>query len=195
MTQGDFFKAVIAILESLGIDYMVVGSIASATFGEARFTNDIDIVVDLDEGQVLKLCGAFPKEEYYVSDRAALEAVRIRRQFNVIHPASGNKVDFVMARLDPWGRMQLTRRRKKNILPDCIAYAASPEDIILAKMIFYREGQSEKHTRDITGMLKISGEEIDQKYISEWTERLGLEAIWQAILARLGQGGSQSEKL
>src|SRR5262249_62341679 len=80
--------------EAEGIDYMVVGSFASAAFGEARFTNDIDIVARLDEARAVKLCAAFPKDEFYLSDRAALEAVRTRRQFNVIHPASGNKVDW-----------------------------------------------------------------------------------------------------
>jgi hypothetical protein len=194
VTQGDFLKAVIAILEAEGIDYMVVGSFASAAFGEARFTNDIDIVADLDEARALKLCAAFPKDEFYVSDRAALEAVRTRRQFNVIHPASGNKVDFMVARMDPWGRKQLARRQRRNILPDCRAYTASPEDIILAKMIFYREGQSEKHTRDITGMLKISGGQIDQGYISDWSQRLGLEVIWQAILTRMTATDSSAEK-
>jgi hypothetical protein len=63
--------------------------------------------------------------------------------------------------------------------------AASPEDIILAKMIYYREGKSEKHTRDITGMLKISANQIDRAYISEWANRLDLSGIWQIILSRV----------
>jgi hypothetical protein len=187
VTQSDFLKTVIATLEAQGINYMIVGSIASASFGEARFTNDIDIVVELNEELAGQLCDAFPTDSFYVSRQAAQEAVRLRRQFNVIHPASGNKVDFMIARLDPWGRMQLARRRRRHILPDCLAYAASPEDIILAKMIYYREGSSEKHTRDITGMLKVSGDEIDRAYISEWAERLDLGEIWKSILRRIGQ--------
>lgn len=34
-------------------------------------------------------------------------------------------------------------------------------------------------------MLRISGEKIDRSYIKEWTERLGLEDIWQMIMERL----------
>src|SRR5579872_782259 len=191
VTQSEFLKTVVAILESQGIDYMIVGSIASASFGEPRFTNDVDIVVDLTEGSALKLCKAFPSDAFYVSVPAAQEAVRNRRQFNVIHPSSGNKVDFMIARPDPWGRLQLARRRQRHILPDCLAYASSPEDIILSKMLFYREGNSEKHTRDITGMLKISGDEIDRAYIGEWSERLDLDAIWKSILTRLAQSDSR----
>jgi hypothetical protein len=188
VNQSEFLKTVVGILEAQKVDYMIVGSIASAAYGEARFTNDVDVVIDLNEIQAAGLCNAFPPDDFYVSRSAALEAVRLKRQFNVIHPASGNKVDFMIARLDPWGRAQLARRHQRHILPDCLAYAASPEDIILAKMIYYREGKSEKHTRDITGILKISGDEIDREYISEWAERLDLNAIWEMILSRVDQG-------
>ena len=53
-------------------------------------------------------------------------------------------------------------------------------------MIYYREGQSEKHLRDIAGMLQISGEKIDRAYISQWAETLGLQEVWQAVLRRVG---------
>ena len=62
---------------------------------------------------------------------------------------------------------------------------ASPEDVIIKKMEYYREGGSEKHLRDITGILKVSAGEIDQAYIVEWAERLGLAPIWTAIQQRL----------
>jgi hypothetical protein len=52
-------------------------------------------------------------------------------------------------------------------------------------MDFYKAGGSDKHLRDITGILKISGEDVDQKYISEWAQRLSLTEIWEAILKRL----------
>jgi hypothetical protein len=80
---------------------------------------------------------------------------------------------------------------RRNIIPDCLAYTASPEDIILAKMIFFREGGSDKHTRDIAGMLQVSGNEIDRAYISDWSERLDLEAIWKTICARVDQNKQQ----
>lgn len=62
---------------------------------------------------------------------------------------------------------------------------ATPEDVIIKKMDFYKEGGSEKHLRDITGILKISGDIIDYSYISEWVKRLGLTDIWNAVQKRL----------
>src|SRR5436190_1059440 len=142
---------------------MVVGSFASSAYGEARLTLDIDIVIDPLPGQIAILCEAFPADLFYVSKEAALEASRQPLgQFNVIHPESGNKIDFMIARRDSWGREQVRRRVRLEILVGVYAFAARPEDVVLAKMQYYQEGGSEKHMRDITGMFKVSGKDIDR---------------------------------
>ena len=71
------------------------------------------------------------------------------------------------------------------IEPGFEAVFSSPEDLILKKMDFYREGGSEKHLRDITGVLKTANVPIDRDYIADWSARLGLIDIWTAILNRL----------
>jgi len=48
-------------------------------------------------------------------------------------------------------------------------------------MEFYRAGGSDKHLRDIAGVLKTSPEEIDRNYIDRWAETLGLAEIWRMI--------------
>ncbi len=55
-------------------------------------------------------------------------------------------------------------------------------------MAYYREGGSEKHLRDIVGMLKVSSDQIDRDYIVVWVERMGLEDVWEAIEKRLQAG-------
>jgi hypothetical protein len=186
--QAELVKYAIEVLERLKIPYLFVGSLASSAYGEPRYTADIDIVVDLVPEQIESLCAAFPAPDYYVSRDAAIDAARRRRQFNVIHTLSANKIDFMISRGDAWSQNQLARRRREQILAGIEGFTASPEDIIISKMIYYREGRSEKHTRDITGMLKVSGDEIDREYITDWAERLGLTDIWTIILARLELG-------
>lgn len=194
MEQTDLLRRVIRVLEEQQITYMLVGSFASGAYGEPRLTQGIDIVVDLDTDQVDALYDAFPAEEYYVSREAAAAAVRQGGQFNVIHPDSGNKIDFMMARKDAWGRTQLQRRQKTRILPDHDAFLARPEDIILGKMDYYRQGGSEKHLRDITGILRVSGEHVDRSYVGEWSRRLGLAEIWRSVLRRLGQAPDEERE-
>jgi hypothetical protein len=182
--QAEMLRRAIEVLESQGIVYLIVGSFASIAYGEPRMTRDIDIVVDLRADQVDRLCAAYPAEEYYVSAVAARQAVCQGGQFNVIHPASGNKIDFIVARRDSWGIQQLQRRQRVLILPGLPGYAASPEDVILGKMWYYQVGGSEKHLRDIAGILQISSDEVDRAYVARWAEELGFSEVWQAVLAR-----------
>src|SRR5436189_5464854 len=106
MEQVDLLRRMTEALESLGIKYMVGGSMASMAYGEPRMTRDIDIVVDLTEDKVSALCQTFPPPDFYVSVTAAQQAVRNHSQFNVIHISSGNKVDLILVRNNAWGRTQ-----------------------------------------------------------------------------------------
>ena len=188
MEQAELLRRAIGALEALRVPYAVVGSIASMAYGEPRSTNDIDIVIGLMPSQVEALCEAFPAPEYYVSLPAARQALMQGGQFNVIHPASGNKIDFLTPPHNPWGRKQLQRRQRVEIVPGVIGYTASPDDIIVGKMWYYHEGGSEKHLRDIAAILQVSDELVDREYVRSWAEQLGLLDIWQAVLTRLGQG-------
>ncbi len=69
---------------------------------------------------------------------------------------------------------------------DFDAVFAAPEDVIIKKLQYFREGGSEKHLRDIVGVLKVQGDRIDRAYLTDWVARLGLGAEWQLIDARLG---------
>lgn len=52
------------------------------------------------------------------------------------------------------------------------------------KMIYYREGESEKHLRDIGGVLRVLGKNVDREYIGEWAARLNVEDIWRQVVER-----------
>jgi hypothetical protein len=172
-------------LDSLGIPYAIVGSFASGAWGESRFTQDIDILVGLSSDKVRPLCQTFIQSDCYVSEAAANEALHYRGQFNVIHPASGNKIDFMIAAQNNWTTVQLERRRRVFLFPDREADVASPEDVILGKLLYYAEGGSEKHVRDIGGIIKISGDALDRPYVDRVAEQLGVTELWQAILKRI----------
>lgn len=184
MTQAELLQYVVSVLANLGIEYMIGGSQASIYYGEPRFTQDIDIVAELHIDQISGLLERFPLDEFYVSADAAREAVETRSQFNVIHPASGLKIDIFVNKATEYDRLRLARRQRLPLVPGQEAYFARAEDIILYKMLYFREGGSDVHVRDILGMVRVSGPEIDVAYIEEWTGRLGLAAIWDAILKR-----------
>jgi hypothetical protein len=182
--QTELLKFVVESLEKLSIPYMVVGSYASLVLGEPRMTLDIDIVIDLKVHQVSQFCSSFPASEFYLSEAAVRDAVRSRAPFNVLHPTSGNKIDFILPRDDEWGRLQLARRQRVKLLPDREGYTASPEDVILGKMWYYDLGGSEKHLRDIAGILRVSGALLDRGYLDTWSAKLGYADTWKTIQER-----------
>jgi hypothetical protein len=51
---------------------------------------------------------------------------------------------------------RLQRVRRIHPAPSYEASFAAPEDVIIKKMEYYSKGGSEKHLRDITGMLLTS---------------------------------------
>lgn len=186
MDQLELLIRLVAVLEELGVVYMVGGSHASMYYGEPRYTNDIDVVADLRPDHVRAIVSKFPFPEYYLDEQAVEEAVQARGQFNIIHPESGLKLDVILPRQTPYDQEELRRRRRLPLVSGREAYFASPEDVILYKMMYYREGGSDKHLRDIAAMLQISAVGIDEEYVDRWARELGLTDIWQAARRRAG---------
>ena len=187
MGPYELLQRIVEVFELLHIRYLVTGSVAAMAYGEPRMTNDIDIVAGIRKEHIPGLLQAFPVAEYYISEDMIREAIRNQGQFNIIHPSSGLKVDIIILRDTPFDASRLDRVRRIQPAESYEADFAAPEDVIIKKMEYYKAGGSEKHLRDITGMLKISGAEIDRPYISLWAARLDLTEIWEAIIKRLDE--------
>lgn len=186
MNQAELLRYLVETFEALRIGYMISGSQASIYYGEPRFTQDIDVVADITPAHVPALLGRFPFPEFSLSEDAVHEAIQARGQFNIIHPTSGLKIDVMLVKHTPYDRHEFERRQRLPFLPGREAYCARPEDVIIYKMLYFREGRSERHLRDIAGMLRISAAEIDTQYVDEWAQHLGLKDIWDAVRRRAG---------
>jgi hypothetical protein len=188
MEHADLLRYLSAMLQRLGLRHFITGSTTTIFFGEPRFTNDIDVVVDLPEHRLAEFLAAFPEDSFYVSEEAARAALAQRGQFNIIHPESGLKIDVMVPSDTPYNRSRF--ERAVRVTPgDYEAFFASPEDAIIKKMQYYLEGGSDKHLRDIASMLKIMGGRIDRTYIAQWSARLGLDELWRQITERADSSG------
>jgi hypothetical protein len=187
LTPTQLLSIFAKFFESQQIPYRVVGSMASMAYGEPRMTIDVDIVAELHSGHVAAIIAAFPAPEYYVSESAAIDAIRRTSQFNVIHIPSGLKVDVIVPEKSDHSVCEQSRVRRLSDQNEFSAWYAAPEDVILNKLRFLKlsGGQSQKHVRDIGGMLKISEDQIDRNYIQTWAEKLNVLNEWQLILMNL----------
>jgi hypothetical protein len=187
MSLSDFLARLTGVFEDLGLDYMIAGSLASTVHGVARSTQDVDIVIALPRNRLADLLAALPQEDYYVSDTAAEEAVRRQSQFNVIDMATGWKADLVVQKHRPFSIEELGRRRRHTLL-GVELYVASPEDTIIAKLEWARSGLSERHLRDIAGIIQARRQALDSAYIDRWVAALGLAAEWARARHLVAEG-------
>ena len=178
---GRLLQTVIGKLEQLGLRYFVTGSVAAIYYGEPRFTNDIDIVVDLTEESIPRLVAAFPPGEFYLSEEALRGALNRRGMCNILHIPTSLKVDLIVADDSLFNRSRFERSLRVKAGENSEANFASAEDVIVKKMDFFRQGGSEKHLRDITGIIMVSGDQLDHGYIENWADQMGLETIWRTI--------------
>jgi hypothetical protein len=179
MELPDVAALAVDVCEREGIPYFIVGSVASSYYGKGRSTEDVDIVIALSADKLDRLCDGFKSDAWYLSPEAAAEAVRTRGMFNAIHVDSGYKVDFIVLDGTPFGSQRLARRRPAKILGGRTAMVASPEDVILHKLLFYQQGESDKHLTDIANMIGVMGPDLDMGYIREWVDRLGVTREWE----------------
>lgn len=182
MELSDLLRQVTTALQGLGVAHFVTGSMATVIYGEPRFTNDIDLVADLSAANVEGLLAAFPAPEWYLDLERVARAVRQRGQFNLLHPTSGLKVDFMVSESDAFDRQRFARTRSVEIGDGLTVSYASPEDVILKKLVYYQLGGSDKHLRDIAGVMRLT--EIDTAYVNEWADRLGVLGAWQELKNR-----------
>ena len=176
---------VVDILESLQIPYLITGSLASALHGLARSTMDVDLVADLRMEHAEPLVREL-SEAFYVDLHAVREAIRRRSSFNAIHLESAFKADVFVSKDRPFDRLQLERRALYEVSPQpaAAAYFATPEDLILSKLEWYRQGHesSLRQWDDVLGVLKVQGEALDLSHLHRWAAELRVADLLERAL-------------
>lgn len=178
----ELIETFIGPLDKHGIRYIITGSVASMVYGEPRLTNDVDVVLDIKQGDIATLIEAFPEADFYLPPVEVIETELLRGSrghFNIICQHSMLKADVYLTGSDPLQLWGMQNARTLDIDGQPVSFAA-PEYVIIRKLQFYREGNSEKHLRDIASMLAESSSEIDFDAIQQRVRELGLEPQWQA---------------
>ncbi|MDT9193302.1 MAG: hypothetical protein P5678_10645 [Limnospira sp. PMC 1240.20] len=177
-------------LNLLNIPYYIGGSVASSLQGEARFTQDIDLVIYLELSQVEVFIETF-SSDFYVSDVAVKDAILgVSSYLNLINFESLEKADIFISRSDDFSRSQMNRRQlyvpEEN--PEQAFYLCTPEDTILQKLVWMRiaQNESQKQWRDILGVLKIQRERLDLDYLWQWSEYLNISASLNQAIQQSG---------
>jgi len=163
-------KELCLLLEDQGIDYMLVGGLAVGIWGEPRATVDIDFLVAIgfDDFDTLKQKLTESNKFVFIHDKPMVfEKITFLRV--TLKSNTDITVDFLFA--DDEFKNTALQRKELVKVNDFSLYISSPEDLIILKLLSGRL----QDRLDAEKILEIQKDNLDQEYIRNWTERLGLE--------------------
>lgn len=177
-------RLVADVFEKLGVSYVVCGSLASSAHGMVRTTMDADLIADLRQEHISMFVEML-KDTFYIDDEMIRSAIEHRRSFNIIHLESMFKVDIFTPKQRQFDENQLSRRQETLLGEEQISlFILSPEDIILAKLEWYRLGGevSDQQWRDILGVLIIKQNQLDHQYMQQMADQMDTDDLLKRAL-------------
>ena len=179
--QRAFLFQVLEALEQTGLAYAITGSWASTSYGLPRTTHDLDVVVAVTSEGAARLAAAFAPPIYADAVWMA-QAAAEGAGFNIIDPASGLKVDLWPLTDDAYAREQFGRRRQQTLFGRAV-WMLAPEDVILSKLLWYRQSESDTQLRDCASVWKLQKDTLDLDYLRRWAAQLGLADLLKRVTA------------
>ncbi|MBM3235296.1 nucleotidyltransferase family protein [Candidatus Poribacteria bacterium] len=173
-------KIVTTRLHQADIPYMVSGSMAANFYGYPRMTRDIDIIVELVREDVPKVYQLF-ESDFYIDATMIHEAISYHSIFNIIHNEAMVKVDFIIRQDTPYRRLEFNRRCLMQI-DDFEVFVVALEDLILSKLYWVKDSQSELHLNDVKILIRENRNQLNENYLNKWANQLQITHLLEELL-------------
>jgi len=168
----ELLKRVCKSLDENKFPFMISGSIAMNIYAVPRMTRDIDIIVELSLNRVDEFTDLFP--DSYFNKASIINEIKRKGIFNIIDHETGFKLDFIIRKDTEYYQLAFNRRQRIKEL-DTELWVISLEDLIIAKIIWIQQYQSEKQTLDIENLLL--NPTVEMGYINKWCNCLKLKTF------------------
>ncbi|NJN30166.1 MAG: hypothetical protein HC824_06800 [Synechococcales cyanobacterium RM1_1_8] len=180
------------LFESLEIPYYVTGGVAAIAYGESRTTQDLDVVIAVQRSDIPRLALALEVAGFYVPGMDDAVSGRMR-SLQVTETATISRADLMIADLEnatvqEYEQLKFERRQAYSLREDLRIYLASPEDLVVNKLHWGQQSQSQKQWRDVLGILKTQQELLDFEYIYRWAKPFELWGLVQQACLEAGVG-------
>lgn len=164
---------VAAAFDAVGVEYVFTGSVAAGFFGTPRFSADIDVVINAtvaDRVYVTKVL----TEDFFADADVIRQAFTERSMFNVVDKEEHVNVDVMF-----WSRAlnpgDIFARHREADVEGTRVKLISPEDLIIAKLLWAKDSHSEMQMRDVHGLLHYP--KLDREDVRRNAARLGVAGL------------------
>ncbi len=186
MDPQELLIKIAEILRELEIPYAITGGFAVTIWGVPRYTADIDIIIELEDKNIKPLVKkVLSMDKTIHADEGAMrEALMYHGEFNFIHPDTGMKVDFFVQDNQPYNKLKIKRAVLRDVHGTGISFI-SPEDLILSKLLWSKESNSEKQREDIKSVLRNTKLKLDMVYIRKWATKHDTIETLKMLIAQI----------
>lgn len=172
-------KDIVKKLSENNIEYMVSGSVAMNFYSVPRMTRDIDIIISLDLDFVDKIFEIF-KNDYYIDKDDIRDAVKHKSIFNIIHLKDIFKIDFIIRKKNEYRILEFNNKKQVK-LDDMNIYIVSIEDLIISKIFWAKDSESQLQIGDVKNLMKNN---YDLNYVKKWCKYLGTINLFERIIKK-----------
>ena len=163
-------REICSFLDKAPIEYMLVGGMAVGIWAEPRATVDIDLLVSvrLADFDNLKRHLAESGRFVFIHEKPMIFG-RISFLRATLKSNADISIDFIFS--DDFFKVEALKRREVAQLSDFSLNIATPEDLIILKLLSGRE----QDKLDAIKILKIQKGKLDMDYLQTWLEKLDLK--------------------
>jgi predicted nucleotidyltransferase len=158
----DALADITAWLDASDARYTVIGGVAASLLGRPRVTQDIDILLLLEEDEWASFLDSASSHGFTSRVADCLEFARRTRVFLLRHEATGVSMDIVLAGL-PFEHEVIVRAQRVNVANTTVKVPTT-EDLIVMKAVAGRPHD----IGDIEGLLDAHVD-VDWPYVLRWT--------------------------
>ncbi|MEW6748785.1 MAG: DUF6036 family nucleotidyltransferase [Candidatus Micrarchaeota archaeon] len=174
-----FIRRLVAALNEGGFEYVLVGGVVAVEYGRPRSTQDCDIVLSIAEDELKKFCDCLGRAGFEVKEYDVREAFSDKTHFNAYYKGQyGFRADFSWKK-GSLGENTFKRAQKKEIF-GITATVESPEDLIIAKLVY---GSPQDH-EDAEAVL-LRQRSLDMAYIEKRAREEGIQKQLNALLKKI----------
>jgi hypothetical protein len=175
VTSEDLVVAVFDALATMGVPFMVSGSLASNFYGVPRATQDADLVLDLKRLPIDALAERL-EDRFDVERQGGFESVTGSLRLVMRARTFPFDVELFGLTEDRHDVARFARRQFVSVLERTVALPTA-EDVIINKLRWFKLARRRKDFEDARNVIAVQRSTLDRPYLRQWCEELDLAAL------------------
>ena len=181
MTSEEAILALLGAIECAGVEYVLVGALATGAWGIPRSTNDADFVVACTAPALDAVLRKLPTA-ISVEPQARMELFTGTLRWILHIEGTAFEIEIFLLGNDPHHAAIFARKRRERIaMINREAWIPTAEDLVIQKLRWARR----KDLDDAQNILAVQGQAIDRAYLETWCARHGTLDRLAEIRARI----------